>query len=111
VTPLGQARHDGAHQLAVRGAEIEAEARLGQDANFPAVQVVECLDEVLRAPAPAAELGDEDGVDLAGFGPRQDFGALGPCGCPWSTLVAYAGTMISGGCWSLGVDSARRSIP
>ena len=53
---LGQARHDGAHQLAARGAEIEAEARLSQDANFPAVQIVERLDEVLRAPAPAAEL-------------------------------------------------------
>jgi hypothetical protein len=38
---LGQARHDGAHQLAARGAEIEAEARLSQDANFPAVQIVE----------------------------------------------------------------------
>ena len=55
---LSQAGHDGAHELAARGAEIEAEARLGQDTNFPGVQVVECLDEVLGAPAPAAELGD-----------------------------------------------------
>mgnify|MGYP007017420845 CR=1 FL=1 len=43
---LGQARHDGAHQLAARGAEIEAEARLSQYANFPGVQIVERLDEV-----------------------------------------------------------------
>jgi hypothetical protein len=48
---LGQARHDGAHQLAARGAEIEAEAHLSQDANFPAMQIVEALDEVLHAPA------------------------------------------------------------
>ena len=44
---LRQAGHDGAHQLAARGVEVEAEARLSQDANFPAVQIVEGLDEVL----------------------------------------------------------------
>ena len=53
---LRQARHDGAHQFAARGAEVEAEARLSQDANFPAVQVVERLNEVLRAAAPQAEV-------------------------------------------------------
>ena len=46
-------RHDGAHQLPARGAEIEAEPRLSQDANFLAVQIVERLDEVLGAPAPS----------------------------------------------------------
>ena len=54
---LRQARHDGAHQLAARGAQIEAEAHLSQNANFPAVQIGERLDEVLRAPAPSAEFG------------------------------------------------------
>jgi hypothetical protein len=74
---LGKASHDGAHQLAARRAEIEAEARLSQDANFPAVQVVERLDEVLRAAAPAAQLCDKDSVDLVGSGQRQNLGALG----------------------------------
>jgi hypothetical protein len=35
------------------GAEIEAEARLSQDANFPAVEIVERLDKILRAAAPS----------------------------------------------------------
>jgi hypothetical protein len=50
---------------------------LSQDANFPAVQVVERLDEVLRAAAPAAQLCDKDSVDLVGSGQRQNLGALG----------------------------------
>src|SRR5262249_54435042 len=62
---LGQAGHDGAHELAAGGAEIEAEARLGQHGDFPAVQIVERLDEVLGATAPSAEFGDQDSVDLA----------------------------------------------
>jgi len=37
-------------------ADIEADARLAQDADLPAVQIVERLDEVLRAPAPLVEL-------------------------------------------------------
>ena len=32
------------------------------------MQIVERLDEVLRAAAPAAQLRDEDGVDLVGSG-------------------------------------------
>jgi hypothetical protein len=54
-------------------------SHLSQDANFPAVPIVEGLDEVLRAAAPAAQLRDEDGVDLVGSGQRQDLGALGAC--------------------------------
>ena len=65
---LGEAGHDGAHQLTARGADIEAEARLGQDANFSSHANVEGLDEVLRAPAPAAEFGNQDSVDLVGSG-------------------------------------------
>src|SRR5262245_27946426 len=42
------------------------------------MQVVERLDEVLRAPPPAAELGDEDSVNLAGSGQSQDLGPFGP---------------------------------
>jgi hypothetical protein len=41
---------------------------MSQDAYFPAAQVVERLDEVLRAAAPPAELGDQDRVDFAGSG-------------------------------------------
>ena len=55
---LSQAGHDRAHQLAAGGAEIETEARLSEDANFPAVQIVERLDEVLCPAAPTAELSD-----------------------------------------------------
>ena len=40
---VGKAGQDCAHQLAARGAEIEAEARLSQDGNFPTVQIVEGL--------------------------------------------------------------------
>jgi hypothetical protein len=35
------------------------------------------LDEVMRAPAPAAQLGDQDSIDLVGPGQWQNFGALG----------------------------------
>ena len=42
---LSQAGHDGASACGC-GAEIEAEARLSQNANFPAVQVVAGLEEV-----------------------------------------------------------------
>src|SRR4029450_2632642 len=62
---LGPAGHDGAHQLAARGAEIEAKPRLSQDANFPTVQIVELLNEVLSAQAPSAEFGNQDSFDLA----------------------------------------------
>jgi hypothetical protein len=74
---LGQAGHDGPHQLAARGAEIEAEAPLSQDANFAAVEAVERLDELLRAATPSAENGDQDGIDFAGPSQGQDLGALG----------------------------------
>ena len=54
ILECGAARHGGAHKLAARGDEIETETRLSKDANFPAVQIVERLNEVLRAAAPAA---------------------------------------------------------
>jgi hypothetical protein len=72
---LGQAGHDGAHPA--RGAEIEAEPRLSPDANFPAVQIVELLNEVLSVPAPSAEFGNQDSVDLAASSQRQNLGTLG----------------------------------
>jgi hypothetical protein len=50
--------------------EIEAEPRLSQDANFPAVQIVERLNEVLRASVPSAEFGNKDSVDLAASSQR-----------------------------------------
>lgn len=53
---FGQAGHDRAHQLAAGGAEIEAKARLSEDANFLVVQIVERLDAVLCTAAPSAEL-------------------------------------------------------
>ena len=55
----------------------EAEACLSQDTNFPVVQIIKRLDEVLRAPSPPAELGDEDGVNFAGSRQYQNLGALG----------------------------------
>jgi hypothetical protein len=36
----------------------DPEVRLSQNANLPAVQIVEHLDEILGAAAPSAELGD-----------------------------------------------------
>jgi hypothetical protein len=57
--------------------EIEAEPRLSQDANFPAVQIVERLNEVLRASVPSAEFGNKDSVDLAASSQRQSLGRLG----------------------------------
>ena len=50
---------------------------MSEDANFPAMQIVERLDEILGAPTPSAELGDQNGVNLMGSGQRQDLGALG----------------------------------
>ena len=52
------ARPDGAHELAACGVEIEAEVRLSQDTDFPAMEVVQRLDEVLRAATPSAQFGD-----------------------------------------------------
>src|SRR5262245_14992411 len=74
---LGEAGHDGAHQLPACSAKIEAEPCLSQHADFPAVEIVQRLDEVLRAPAPSAELGDQDGINLAGSGECQNLGAFG----------------------------------
>ena len=67
----------GAHQLPARRAGIEAEAPLSQDTNAPAVQVVDRLDKALGAAAPAAQLGDEDGVDLMSSGNARILGGLG----------------------------------
>src|SRR5687767_7815495 len=50
--------------LPAGGAEVEAQPRLRQHADLPAMEVIEGLDEVLGASAPAAQLRDEDGVDL-----------------------------------------------
>ena len=40
------------------------------------MQVIEGLDEVLGASAPAAQLRDEDGIDLVGLSERHHLGAL-----------------------------------
>jgi hypothetical protein len=37
---LGQARHDGSHQLAAGGAQVKAQSGLCKDAHLPAVKVV-----------------------------------------------------------------------
>ena len=64
---LGRRDHSIATQQAagviplLQRGEACVEARLSQDANFPATQIVERLDEVLRAAAPSAELGRQDG--------------------------------------------------
>jgi hypothetical protein len=55
---LGQSGHDGAHELPARCAQIEAEARLSQDADFPAVQIVQRLDEILPAVTSYAQKND-----------------------------------------------------
>ena len=63
------------------GAEIEAEAGLSQDADFPAVQVVEGLDEVLRTATPSAELGDQDRVDFVCSREFKDLGTARGARC------------------------------
>src|SRR5215468_4150424 len=73
---LGETGHDGAHELPAGGAEVEAEPRLRQDADLPAVEVIERLNEVLGAATPARQLGDEDGIDLACLRERHDLLAL-----------------------------------
>jgi hypothetical protein len=55
----------------------KAQTSLSQDANFPTVEIVQGLDEVLRAPAPSAQFGDQDGVNFVGSRQRQNLGALG----------------------------------
>jgi hypothetical protein len=74
---LGQAGHDGAHQLARRGAKVEAETRSGEHANLPAMKIVEGLHEVLGAAAPTRQLGDKDGIDLTPLGESHHLLALG----------------------------------
>ena len=74
---LGQAGHDGAHQLARRGAKVEAETRLGEHADLPAMEVVQRLHEVLGAAAPTRQLGDKDGIDLTRLGDSHHLLALG----------------------------------
>src|SRR5262245_23073244 len=41
ASEFGHAGHDGAHQLAACRAEIKAQTSLSQDANLPAMQIVE----------------------------------------------------------------------
>jgi len=74
---LGQAGHDRAHELAAGGAEVEAEAGLGQHADLPGVEIIEGLDEILRAPSPPAEFSNKDRVDLPALGERHHFLTLG----------------------------------
>jgi hypothetical protein len=103
---LGQAGHDGAHQLAAGGAEIEAEARLSQDADFPAVEIVQRLDEILRAAAPSAELGDQDRVGFVCPREFKDLGTLGaPLSAPDAVSLNTATTL-----WPARLANARRSL-
>jgi len=74
---LGQAGHDRAHELAAAGAEVEAEAGLGEHADLPRVEVIEGLDEILRAASPPAEFSNKDRVDLPALGERHRFLTLG----------------------------------
>ena len=53
------------------------QAGLSKHAHLPAVQVVEGLHQVLRAAAPAAQLRDQDRIDLPGLRERHDLVALG----------------------------------
>ena len=62
--------------LPLAGAEVEAQAGLSQDADLPAVQVVKGLHQALGALAPAAELGDKSGVNLAGLRQGEDLFAF-----------------------------------
>src|SRR5262245_14422932 len=81
ASELGQPSHDGSHQLAAGGAEIEAAACLSQDADLPAVRIIERLDEVLRAPSPLVELGDQDSVNLAGSRSAKTWARSGRAHC------------------------------
>src|SRR5262249_11610268 len=47
-----------------------------QDTNAAVVELVQRLEEVLGAPAPPAELGDEHGINLARLSHRHDLLAL-----------------------------------
>src|SRR5215831_10999857 len=69
---LGKTSHDGAHQLAARCAQVESQAMLRKHADLPAVEVVKGLHQVLCAPAPAAQLGDQDCVNLVIASERHD---------------------------------------
>src|SRR5262249_51972042 len=65
---LGEASHDGPHQLAAGRAKVKAQASLRKNAHLPAVEIIERLHEVLGASSPARQLGNEDGVDLSRLG-------------------------------------------
>src|SRR6516165_10690620 len=69
---LGKPSHDRAHQLAARCAQVERQAMLRKHADLPAVQVVKGLHQVLCAPAPAAQLGDQDCVNFVIASERHD---------------------------------------
>src|SRR5215471_13504535 len=73
---LSETSHDGAHQLAARRVEIEGEAGLRKHADLPAVQIIKGLDQVLCAPAPATEFGDQDCVNFVIPSERHDLLAL-----------------------------------
>src|SRR6516225_4672936 len=73
---LSEASHDRAHQLAARCAQVESQAMLRKHADLPAVEVVKGLDQVLCAPAPAAQLGDQDCVNLVIASERHDLVTL-----------------------------------
>jgi Putative transposase len=69
---LGEASHDRAHQFAARCAQVERQASLRQHADLPAVQVIKSLVQVLCAPAPAAQLGDQNCVNFVIPSERHD---------------------------------------
>ena len=65
---LGNAGQDGGHHPPVRGRQIERQAVHRDHRHPPALQLLQRVQEVERAAAPARELGHQHGVDLPGLG-------------------------------------------
>ena len=71
-------RHQGGDEFALRAAQIELQAGLGDERDVPRLQILQGVEQIEHRAAPAGQFSDEDDIDLAGLGEREDLLALGP---------------------------------
>lgn len=69
---LRERRHQGGDALALRAAQIELQTGLGYERDIPRLLILKGMEQIEHQATPAGELGDENDIDLAGLGERQD---------------------------------------
>ena len=74
---FGQDGHERGDKFALRRAQIELQARLGDQGNALHLEFAQRVKQIDRRAAPTGQLGDQDHVDIARLGQRHDLLALG----------------------------------